>query len=156
VLMTPGTILGLDPETGKERWTCECPEPDYVSANPVARNGIVYVMGAGKQGRVFMAVRTGGSGDVTKTHVLWRQKIGASYCSPVLAGDYLYFFSGQAHCLRADTGEIVFQQRLADVALEYSSPVFADGRIYLFTRGGTGLVLAPTNRLEVLAKNTLG
>jgi outer membrane protein assembly factor BamB len=156
VLMTPGTILGLDPETGQERWQCECPEPDYVSANPVARNGIVYVMGAGKQGRVFLAVRTGGKGDVTQTHVLWKQKVGASYCSPVLAGDYLYFFSGQAHCLRADTGEIVFQQRLADVGPEYSSPVVADGRIYLFTRRGTGLVLAVGGHLQVLAKNSLG
>jgi outer membrane protein assembly factor BamB len=156
VLMTPGALLGLDPDTGKERWRCECPEPDYVSANPVARGGTVYVMGAGKQGRVFQAVRTGGTGDVTQTHMVWKQKVGASYCSPVLAGDYLYFFSGQAHCLRADTGEVVFQQRLADVGQEYSSPVAASGRIYLFTRRGTGLVLAVADHLKVLATNRLG
>src|SRR5262249_54063464 len=101
VLNVPGTIHGLDPESGKELWQCDCPDPDYVSASPVARGDVVYVMGAGRQGRVFLAVRAGGRGDVTKTRVLWKQKVGASLCSPVLAGDHLYFFSNLAYCLRA-------------------------------------------------------
>jgi outer membrane protein assembly factor BamB len=113
-------------------------------------------MGTGNLGRVFLAIRTGGRGDVTNTHILWRQKIGATNCSPVLVGDYLYFFSGRACCLRADTGAIVFQEPLAGLGMEYPSPVAADGKIYLVTRGGNGYVLAARDRLEVLAKNDLG
>lgn len=156
VLMTPGFLRGVDPATGKELWKCECPEPSYVSANPVADNGIVYVMGSGNLGKVFIAVRAGGTGDVTKTHIVWKQKVGESYSSPIQFGPYIYFFSNLAYCLRASDGEIVFQERLPGLGREYSSPVAADGKIYLFTRKGNGLVIAAKNRLEVLGNNTLG
>src|SRR5262249_50993885 len=98
VFNAPSMLQGLDPENGQELWHGDCPEPNNVSSSPVVRDGIVYFMGAGTRGRVFLAVRAGGRGDVTDTHVLWRQKIGAGYCSPVLVGDYLYFFSGLACC----------------------------------------------------------
>jgi hypothetical protein len=156
VLASRGVLAGFDPESGKELWQCECPGPDYASATPVARDGVVYTMGAANTGRFFLAVRAGGRGDVTKTHVVWRQKVGASFSSAVLVGDHLYFFSGMAHCLRADTGEVLFQERLAGLGQEYSSPVAADGKIYLFTRRGDGHVLAAKGKLESLAKNDLG
>ena len=156
VLFARGVLFGFDPETGKELWQCDAPGPDYVSASPVTRDGVIYVMGAGAKGRLCLAARAGGRGDVTKTHVVWRQKVGASFTSPVLAGGRLYFFSGMAHCLKADTGEVVFQERLTGLGSEYSSPVAADGKIYLFTRRGTGHVLAAKDRLEVLASNDFG
>jgi hypothetical protein len=156
VLNVARGLMSFDPQKGQLLWQCDCPEPDYISASPVARKGIVYVMGAGHNGRSFMAVRAGGQGDITKTHVVWRQKIGASYCSPILVGEHLYFFSGQACCLRADDGQIVFQERLAELGTEYGSPVAADGKIYLFTRRGVAHVLAASGRFEPLAKNDLG
>jgi hypothetical protein len=113
-------------------------------------------MGSGTTGRLCQAVRAGGRGDVTKTHVVWTQKVGASFCSPLLVGDHLYFFSGLAHGLRADTGAVVFQERLPGLGQEYSSPVAADGKIYLFTRRGEGHVLAIKGRLEPVARNDLG
>jgi outer membrane protein assembly factor BamB len=155
VFFARGVLYGFDGPSGKQLWECDCPGPDYVSANPVARDGVVYVMGSGNAGRVCMAVKAGGRGDVTKTHVVWRQKVGASYTSPVLAGDHLYFFSNLAYCLRADTGEVVFSERLAGLGQEYSSPVAADGRIYLFTRRGKGHVFAVKDSLESLAANDL-
>jgi outer membrane protein assembly factor BamB len=156
VFNAPNAVFGLDPADGKELWRCEFAEPRNVSVTPVVQNGVIYVMGTGTLGRVFLAVRAGGRGDVTQTHVLWRQKIGATNCSPVLVGDYLYFFSGRACCLRADTGAIVFQEPLAGLGMEYPSPVAADGKIYLVTRSGKGYVLAAKDRLEVLANNELG
>jgi outer membrane protein assembly factor BamB len=155
ILMTPGLVRGFEPATGKELWRCACEEPDYVSATPLVRAGVVYVMGSGQLGQAVMAVRTGGRGDVSKTHVLWKQDVGASFCSPVLAGPYLYFFSNFAYCLKVDTGEIVFRARLPGLGREYASPVAGDGKIYLFTRRGTGYVLAARDHLEVLARNTL-
>lgn len=156
VLIVPGVLLGFDPATGKELWSCECEEPGYVSSTPVVRNGIVYVMGSGRLGRICMAVRAGGRGDVTKTHVVWRSRVGASFCSPVLVGDHLYFFSGVGYCLDAKTGKVLTEKRLPGLGREYSSPVAAEGRIYLFTRDGSGLVVKADPKLEPLARNDLG
>lgn len=156
ILMTPTLLRSFDPATGKDLWQCDCPEPGYVSANPVARDGVVYVMGSGTLGRVFMAVRLGGKGDVTKSHVVWKKRVGASFTSPILVGPNLYFFSELAHCLKAKTGDIVFRERLDGLGREYGSPVAADGKIYLFTREGSCYVLAAKNKLEILARNTLG
>ncbi len=156
VVNGPAVIEGYNPDTGEQLWSCETLTTSYVSAMPLTRDGVVYVMGAGSEGRMFLAVRAGGKGDVTSSHVLWRQKVGASYTSPVLVGDRFYFFSGFAYCLKADTGEVVFQERLPALGNEYASPVVADGRIYLFTRARKGFVLAPKDKLDVLAVNELG
>jgi outer membrane protein assembly factor BamB len=156
VVNGPATMEGYHPDTGAQLWSCDTLTTSYVSSMPLTRNGIVYVMGAGSEGRMFLAVRVGGKGDVTKSHVLWRQKVGASYTSPVLVGEHFYFFSAFAYCLKADTGEVVFQERLPGLGPEYASPVVADGKIYLFTRGRKGFVLASKGKLEVLATNDLG
>jgi hypothetical protein len=157
VLNASGMLIGYDPEHGKELWQCEYIGANYSSSTPVARKGIVYVMGSGAGDRIVMAVRTGGRGDVTKTHIVWqKEKVGASYCSPVLVGEHFYYFSTAAYCLRADNGETVYQQRLTGVATEYASPVFADGRIYVPTRWGTVHVVKPGTKFEVLASNDLG
>ena len=156
VLNGTAVMEGYNPETGEVLWSCETLTTAYFSSMPLVRDGIVYLMGTGSEGRMFIAVRAGGKGDVTNSHVLWRQKVGASYTSPVLVGDRLYFFSGFAYCLRTDTGEVVFQERLPALGNEYASPVVADGRIYLCTRAGKGFVLAAKDKLEVLATNELG
>jgi outer membrane protein assembly factor BamB len=157
VLSAQGTLLGFDPDSGKKLWECDTGILANASSNPVARGDLVYLMGADFNGRGFLAVRAGGRGDVTKSHVVWRQeKVGASYCSPVLVGDYLYYASGQVCCLRADTGQVVFQERLAGLGQEYSSPVAAEGRVYVFTRKGTGHVLAAMGKFAPKAQNDLG
>jgi outer membrane protein assembly factor BamB len=150
-------LNGLDAEKGGILWKCSTPGSSYASSTPVVRNGIIYIMGAGFDGRWCMAVRPGGKDDVTNTHIVWKQlKAGASYCSPLLIGDRLYYFSGVAGCLKADTGAIIFQERLAALGTEYSSPVSADGKIYLFTRRKGVYVLAAKDKLELLAENNLG
>jgi outer membrane protein assembly factor BamB len=154
VLSGHGALFGFDPGTGKELWQCETTVGTTAGSSPVVRGDIVYVMGGGFNDRLFLAVRAGGRGDVTQTHVVWKQtKVGASNCSPVLACDHLIFFSGQATCLRADTGEVVYQERLAGLGAEYASPVVvADGKLFLFTRRGAGHVLAAGPRFEELGR----
>lgn len=150
-------LNGLDADRGGLLWKCATPGSAYASSTPVVRNGIVYVMGAGFDSRWVLAVRPGGKDDVTDSHVVWKQlKAGASYCSPLLLGDRLYYFSGVAGCLKLDTGAIVFQERLASLGTEYSSPVAADGKIYLFTRRKGAYVLAAGDKPEVVAENNLG
>jgi outer membrane protein assembly factor BamB len=149
-------ILGFEPQTGEQLWMCEVNSANYVSSTPVVRDGVIYLMGAGAGDRQFIAIRAGGRGDVTRTHVVWNQpRAGASYCSPVLVGDQLYYFSESAYCLKADSGEIVYQERLAGLGREYASPVVADGKIYVPTRRGIVHVLKAGDKLEVLSSNNL-
>jgi outer membrane protein assembly factor BamB len=157
VLNAHGTLIGFDPTRGQELWQCDTTAATAASSTPVVRDGIVYVMGGGFGEHLVQAVRAGGRGDVTGSHVVWKQtKVGASNCSPVLVGPHLYLYSGQACCLRADTGEVVYQERLAGLGPEYASPVVADGKLFLFTRRGSGHVLATGPRFEQLARIDLG
>ena len=102
------------------------------------------------------ALRPDGSGNVTETHVVWREprQVPANP-SPVLVGDAVYFVGdkGVVSCLDALTGEMRFRERLGG---NYSaSPVAAAGRIYFFSEEGVSTVIAATNELEELAKNQL-
>ena len=139
VMSLPGKVVGYDPKTGKELWFCDGigkgSKKVYTCSTPVARDGIVYAIGGGgPMPTASLAVRTGGRGDVTKTHVIWKQKAGSSICSPVLSGDYLIWVSGTANCLNIADGKIVYQERLYDSRSEYVSTVSAGGKIYALTR----------------------
>jgi outer membrane protein assembly factor BamB len=156
VVNTQGVLLGFDPASGERLWQCDGIAASSTTSSPVAKNGVVYVMGSGPGDNTVMAVRAGGRGDVSSTHVVWKQKGGVNNCSPVLAGDYLYWISGQVWCVRADTGKLVYQERLYPAGQEYASPVVAEDKIFAFTRHHGAYVLAVKDRLERLAHNDLG
>lgn len=149
-------LFAFDPETGKALWNCNT-VGGYVSSTPVVDKDIIYVMGSNFGRKQTMAIRAGGVGDVSKTHVVWNNdKVGVSYCSPLLVGERLFSFSGQAICLNAATGAVVSQERLDGIDNAYSSPIVAAGRIYLFTRNRGGYVLSADGKIAVLAHNELG
>ena len=157
VLSIPRTILGLDPDTGKELWRCEGIADGYLCPSVVAKDGIVYVVG-GRGGIGAIAVKAGGRGDVTATQRLWTQKVGSRVPSPVLHEGHLYWVNdqgGMANCLKADTGEIVYQQRLPGAGLTYASAVAADGKLYVVTRQGGTYVLAAQPKFTQLAHNQI-
>lgn len=107
------------------------------SSSAARATAMVFVAGGGGGPRgqaAALAIRAGGRGDVNKTHVLWRQKAGTSYNSPVVSGDYLYCIDGTVTCLRTDTGEVVYKERLCDSRGEYPSPVAAGNRVFAVTR----------------------
>jgi outer membrane protein assembly factor BamB len=156
VLNTLEALLAFEPKTGKKLWECAGIDGTAATSTPVARDGVVYVMGAGVEGPTTLAVRAGGRGDVTQSHLLWKQKAGTGICSPVLYGEYLFWVNGQAGCLRADTGQLLYRERLYQARSEYTSPVAADGKLYLFTRQNGGYVLAATGKFGRLAHNDLG
>lgn len=156
VLGSDGSLMAFDPDKGEKLWECEGVAATAPTSSPVARDGVIYSMGTGGDGPLMLAVRAGGKGDVTKTHILWKQKAGANQCSPVLVGDHLYWVNGIAWCLKAETGQVVFQERLYTGRQEYVSAVAADGKVYAFTRQSGAFVLAAKDRLEKLAQNDLG
>ena len=105
----------------------------------------------------LLAVRTGGTGDVTQTHIGWKTIRGApNRSTPLLVDDLLYVAgdkNGVASCLDAKTGTAVWQQRLEGDNI--ASPVGAEGRVYFFNRDGTAFVLATGREAKVLARNQL-
>ena len=74
VVSIKSRLLGLDPETGERLWTCQTKQA-YASPSPILHDGLVYAFG-GKP-NVLLAVRPGGRGDVTETHVAWPPRASA-------------------------------------------------------------------------------
>lgn len=95
----------------------------------------------------FVRTRLGGKGDVSKTHIGWRQMKSLPYVTaPLLLGDTLYVVrnGGILATYKAETGDVIKQERLKDAPGEYyASPVFADGKIYFASKDGKVTVIKP-------------
>jgi outer membrane protein assembly factor BamB len=144
-----------DPLTGKELWRVEERAQHSASTRPVLGHGMIFFPTGFSAGQL-LAVRTGGSGLITDTHVAWRVKRGVSNKPSILLIDDLIYMIGDtgiASCVEAKTGEVVWQKRIGG---EYSaSPVYADGRIWLFSEDGKTTVIKPGRTFELLAENQL-
>jgi hypothetical protein len=106
-----------------------------------------------------LAIRPGGTGDSTKTHVAWTANRGLSEIpSPLFYRDRLYFVrsGGMVTSYEPGTGKVVLdRQRLGALGQYVASPVAADGRIYAASELGTIVVFRAGDTLEVLARNDL-
>jgi outer membrane protein assembly factor BamB len=153
VISVQNRLLGFDPETGKELWNADGVHR-YVCPSVVAHDGVVYAIGGG---HTSLAVKAGGRGDVTKTHVVWRESKGSNVGSPVYHDGHIYWASdggGVVYCQEAATGKIVYQQRLEPASgLIYASPVLADGKIYYVSQHKGTYVVAAKPKFELLARN---
>jgi outer membrane protein assembly factor BamB len=113
-----------------------------------------------RAGNAVLAIRPGGHGDITKSHVAWRVTRSLPYVSSPLYYQARVFTmknGGLASCYEATTGKPFYQdQRVGVPGDYYASAVGAGGRIYLASQSGTILVLRSGESLEVLAKNSLG
>lgn len=157
VIATQGSIQSFEPETGKQLWTCATDIGWYMVPSIVAHDGIVYCLG-GRSGVASLAVRTGGKGDVTKSHRLWTSLKGSNVSSPVIHDGHIYWMNDNheiAYCAKAETGDIVYEQRINRAGQVYASPLLADGRIYYLTREGKAFVVAANPKFEQLATNDL-
>jgi outer membrane protein assembly factor BamB len=159
ILSWPGRVVGLDPKTGRELWTCRGLNP-LVYTSPLYSDGVVVSMG-GFMG-MALAVRPGGEGDVTDTRRLWhhpksKQRIG----SGVVAGGHIYILTepGVAECFELQTGKLVWEERLQSPGprhTSWSSMVLAGDRLYALNQSGDTFVLRASPRFEVLATNSVG
>jgi outer membrane protein assembly factor BamB len=147
-------VIAYEPETGKEIWRCKYDGYSLVP-RPVVAHGLAFIC-TGYDLPSLYAVRLGGKGDVTETHVAWKLKKAVPHNpSPLVVGDELYIVSdkGILTALNAKTGEEVWQERIGG---NYSaSPIFADGRIYILDEEGKCLVIAPGKEFKELAVNQL-
>ena len=145
---------GYDPATGRELWKVRHRDHSS-SASPVFGQGMVYVC-TGFSKSELLAIRLGGAGDVTETHVAWRRRRAVpTMPSPLLVGDHLYTLAntGTLSCLEALTGREVGRESLSGSFA--ASLLYAQGRIYCFNKKGVTTVLKEGPQLQVLAENKL-
>jgi outer membrane protein assembly factor BamB len=157
IVAVAGQVLAFDPDSGKPLWSCKTDIGWYMVPSVVAAKGVVYCLG-GRSGTAALAVRTGGSGDVTGTHRLWTSKNGSNVSSPVVCDGHLYWMHeqrGVAYCAKVESGEVVYEQRLERAGQVYASALLAGGRLYYVARGGRTFVLAAAPKFEQLAVNDL-
>ncbi len=147
-----------DPVDGRELWRVEERKHHSGTVRPVAGNGFVYTATGLARGELW-AVRLGGSGVVTDTHVAWKiTRNVPNRPSPVLSGDLLFMVDqdgGVVTCLEAMTGKEVWKERLPGAGSYSSSPVLAEGRLYFFNENGHGTVIEAGRTFKVLAANKL-
>jgi outer membrane protein assembly factor BamB len=131
-----------------------------VIPTPAVAHGMVFAT-SGRAGPT-LAVRPGGSGDVTSTHVVWSTPKGSPFVpSPLVLGDYLYTINDMvsvASCHNAKTGELIGQLRLGEAQRESfsASPVAVGGRIFFTNDDGDTFVLSPAPDFKLLHVNRIG
>jgi len=152
-------IDAYDPQSGKLLWFCSGNMVEVIPT-PVVGHGMIYCS-SGRAGPTI-AVRPGGSGDVTGTHVVWSTPKGSPFVpSPLLLGDYLYTINDMvsiASCHNAQTGDIVGQVRLGEAQREgfSASPVAVGGKVFFTNDEGDTFVLSPAPDFKLLHVNTMG
>jgi len=147
-------VQGFDPATGKRIWSVYS-QGEGVTPSPVVGDGLIYTS-SGFEAPTLRAIRLGGKGDVTKTHIAWEQKGGVAALSSLLyIKPYLYSISRDniLHCIEASSGKIAWRKRLSGTY--WASPVYADGRIYILSEEGVTLVLRPGPKYDEVALNDI-
>lgn len=144
-----------EPETGDEIWRVRYGKGYSNVPRPVFGHGLVYLT-TGFDQADLLAIKPDGQGDITDSHIAWRNRKGIPLTSsPLLVGDEIYFVSdnGIAACLDARTGKEHWRTRFGG---NYSaSPIYADGRIYFLSEECDAPVIAPGKELKRLATNKL-
>ena len=144
-----GHVYALQARTGKTVWSYELSKRG-INVSPVIANDTVYIahseenVDLGTMGRV-VAIDATGTGDVSATHEKWRlDEAAIGFGSPMLNDDTLYLIDNSANLLAVDTsdGSLLWSHSIGTVGK--SSPVWADGKLYVTEVNGNVHILAPS------------
>ena len=160
IVITGGDVVtGHDPATGKELWRADGLNPRNIAsyrivASPLIAGGLII---APTRVRPMLAIKPGGSGDVTESHKVWEFDRGPDVPTPVSDGRLLYVVgdSGVLHALDVKTGEVVYGPERLRTGTYSASPVLADGKIYVTSEDGVTSVFAAGPKFELLAENAV-
>lgn len=146
---------GYEPSTGRELWRVEERTSHSGGTRPVVNDDTIFFPSGWSQGFV-LAVKPGGTGDVTQSHVVWSSKRNVpKKPSLILAKDLMFTIDdgGFAGCLDAKSGDEIWRERVGG---NYSaSPLLAEGRLYVFSEEGKTTVLEASRAFHLLATNQL-
>ena len=160
VITGADVVTGHDPATGKELWRANGLNPTNDSsyrivASPVVHGATIF---APSRERPLLALKPGGRGDVTASHLLWSFGNGPDVPTPVTDGTYFYSINdrGIMYCLDAKTGKTIYGPQRLRSATYSGSPVLADGKIYITDEDGATSVVQAGPTFGVLAVNDFG
>jgi outer membrane protein assembly factor BamB len=154
-------VTGSDLETGKEIWRAGGLNPrgwvrNRIVVTPVVVGDLVVACSTKYP---FMAVRAGGEGDVTATHVAWKlEKFdGPDVPTPAYDGKYLYVLNdrGLISCMDPKSGAVVWGPERTAQGIVSASPIVADGKLYVTNETGETTVMAAGPEFKVIARNTV-
>jgi len=149
-------VTSFDPNTGRQLWTVDGPSEEFVATPTYSEKaGLVFISSSWPK-QVLLAIRPDGSGNVTQTHVVWRDTKGAPYVPSLLAaGDFLLGINnaGVAFCYEAATGKVLWQERLGR---HHASPVLVGGLVFFINDDGRINVVKPGAKFERVAQYELG
>ena len=158
IVSHPRRITGYDPLTGRELWTCRGLGP-LIYSSPIAGEGILISMGGYFGGS--LAVRSGGHGDVTRSHRLWHKQRSPLWlgCGVVHAGHiYIHNMRSVMQCLELATGEVRWEKRQSGSASSnetWSSLLLCNGNIYHMNQSGDTFVFRASPDYKLMSVNSL-
>lgn len=150
-------ISSLDPRTGTPNWESPVFNKRMAASPVVAGDVVIGSCGqGGGAGNYLSAVRLGGSGNVSKTHVAYTLRTATPYVpTPLYRDGRVYWVSdtGMATAIEASTGREIWSERLG--AEFFASPVMIDGRIYCPSVKGELFVVGTGEKFELIARNSV-
>ncbi len=160
VIVSGGDVVtGHEPNSGRELWRASGLNPDgyehyRVVASPVVLGDTIIVP---SRERPVLALRAGGRGDVSRSHLRWTFMNGPDVPTPVTDGRYLYLVNdrGIMWCVDVTTGREIYGRQRIRSATYSGSPVLADGRLYITDEDGVTSVVRAGPTFELLAENDL-
>jgi outer membrane protein assembly factor BamB len=161
IVITGGDVVtGHDPSNGNELWRAEGLNPSNDGSYRIVASPVVHgeMIVAPSRERPMLALKVGGRGDVTKSHVLWSFNNGPDVPTPVTDGTYVYAINdrGIMWCLDAKTGKEIYGRQRLRPATYSGSAVLADGKIYITDEDGVTSVVQAGPTFMKLAENDLG
>jgi len=161
IVSFPYRLASYDPKTGQQFWLARGLGGSMYTS-PLWGDGVIVAMSSGMGGGPAIAVKPGGSGDVTETQRLWRlDRTSGRIGSGVIFEGHIYGIAdtGVAECFDLKTGDRLWSERLQGQAgrnSSWSSMILADGKIYIPNQSGEVFVVRASPQFELLATNSVG
>ncbi len=154
---SPGWFKAYQPTDGKVLWQCNGLGNEVYAMPIVGQEGNI-VVGISGHNAATLAVRPGGSGNVTETHRLWQtqKKTPERIGSGIIHEGHLYIAdaTGIMECLKAESGQLVWKKRLGGNL--WGSILLAGGNLYVSSLEGDTYVVRARSEFELVAKNSVG
>ncbi len=146
-------VIAYEPAKGTELWRAKCVAGD-IAPSPIYSNGLVFAIEPYSK---MVAIRTGGQGDVTKTHIAWTMEDGGpDICSPLSNGQVVYLLAteGLLSCYKVSDGTKLWEHDF----LEYfrASPSLVGDKVYLLSEKGVMFIIQAGLEFKQLARCVLG
>jgi outer membrane protein assembly factor BamB len=149
-------LRSLDPKTGDPLWQCDG-LTEYVYTSPLFSPELKIAVAMSGYNKAGLAVKVGGSGDITKDRLWLHPKNNQRVGSGIIVGDHVYILedNGTPKCIELKSGKQVWQVETRPTAVNWGSMVHVDGKLYCLARDGTTSVFKASPTYEVLATNRL-